>query len=68
MRLLQENAENRCPVVANMAGNLGKFFSEIKNFGIFEPVPKPHGFSTGSWKKRSKARFFPLNLRWLFQN
>jgi hypothetical protein len=24
-----------------------------------EPVPKPYGFSTGSWKKRSKARFFP---------
>jgi hypothetical protein len=19
----------------------------------FEPVPKPHGFSTGSWKKRT---------------
>jgi hypothetical protein len=24
-----------------------------------EPVPNPYGFSTGSWKKRSKARFFP---------
>jgi hypothetical protein len=23
-----------------------------------EPVSKPYGFSTGSWKKRSKARFF----------
>jgi hypothetical protein len=32
-----------------------------------EPVPKPYGFSTGSWKKRSKARFFPLNPRLLFQ-
>jgi hypothetical protein len=24
-----------------------------------EPVPKPYGFFTGSWKKRSKTRFFP---------
>jgi hypothetical protein len=39
---------------------------------VSEPVPKPYGFSTGSWKSGQiglkSGPLFLLNLRLLFQN